>query len=483
MNKFPNIPNKDIVHFGYREEPYFTAAVIAGGFSSRKNLKEHFGLTTPINAMFVNFEMFNLKSSVESFSRELKIKLQGSGKQYVDGIIKGCYKAGNRLIKISKGIHHQVDKKKLSASQLKRLLKKYYREAYNYCVYYTIAWFEKPERKLAESLAKKYSNDEKSYGELLQLMTTPSQDTAAERERENFFRLCLLANNDPKKADLPAKNHAKKFGWLAVRYFIGTPWTKADILRRVSDAKISQVKKLLALRLRRKKQVELQLQKWLQIFSAKDKQLVSQMRNIIFLRTKRADFYHESTFYVQPLVRQIARAINVDYEDLLNFSPGEILAALQGTFNIKKHIRPRRKLMVSYFDSISFVLEGAAAERYIKAKPNLRPAIKPAKMLWGVSAYPGLTKGKVKIIMANTDLPKVSKGDILITNMTTPNFIAAMERAAAFVTNEGGILCHAAIVAREMQKPCITGTKIATKVFKDGDLVKVDAKKGIIIKI
>jgi pyruvate,water dikinase len=64
--------------------------------------------------------------------------------------------------------------------------------------------------------------------------------------------------------------------------------------------------------------------------------------------------------------------------------------------------------------------------------------------------------------------------------MTTPNYLIAMKRAVAFVTDEGGITCHAAIVAREMQKPCIIGTKIATQVLKDGDLVEVDANKGIV---
>ncbi len=61
--------------------------------------------------------------------------------------------------------------------------------------------------------------------------------------------------------------------------------------------------------------------------------------------------------------------------------------------------------------------------------------------------------------------------------------MSALKRAAAFVTDEGGITCHAAIVAREMKKTCIIGTKIATKVLKDGDLVEVDAKKGIVRKL
>lgn len=64
--------------------------------------------------------------------------------------------------------------------------------------------------------------------------------------------------------------------------------------------------------------------------------------------------------------------------------------------------------------------------------------------------------------------------------MTTPDFVPIMKRASAFVTDEGGITCHAAIVSREMKKPCIIGTKIATQVLKDGDLVEVDADKGVV---
>jgi pyruvate, water dikinase len=103
--------------------------------------------------------------------------------------------------------------------------------------------------------------------------------------------------------------------------------------------------------------------------------------------------------------------------------------------------------------------------------------------LKGNVAQTGLVKGTVKIVMSVKDLNKVKKGDILVTYMTSPNFLTAMKLAAAFVTNEGGLTCHAAIVAREMGKPCIIGTKIATKVFKDGDMVEMDANKGIVRKL
>jgi len=100
--------------------------------------------------------------------------------------------------------------------------------------------------------------------------------------------------------------------------------------------------------------------------------------------------------------------------------------------------------------------------------------------LRGQAAYLGRVSGVVKIVKNRRQIKNVEEGDILVSPMTTPDFLAAMKKAAAFVTDEGGIVCHAAIVAREMKKPCIVGTKIATQVLKDGDLIEVDADEGVV---
>ncbi|MEY2664432.1 MAG: hypothetical protein RIT04_240, partial [Candidatus Parcubacteria bacterium] len=71
-------------------------------------------------------------------------------------------------------------------------------------------------------------------------------------------------------------------------------------------------------------------------------------------------------------------------------------------------------------------------------------------------------------------------GSVLVTSMTRPEFVPLMKKAIAIVTDEGGITCHAAIVSRELKKPCIIGTKVATQVLKDGDMVEVDANSGIV---
>lgn len=105
---------------------------------------------------------------------------------------------------------------------------------------------------------------------------------------------------------------------------------------------------------------------------------------------------------------------------------------------------------------------------------------KHVKEIKGQVAMAGNAKGKVRLIMRKRDIPLLRRGEVLVTPMTTPDYVLAMRKAAAFVTDEGGITSHAAIVAREMNKPCLIGTKIATRALKDGDLVEVDANEGVV---
>lgn len=101
----------------------------------------------------------------------------------------------------------------------------------------------------------------------------------------------------------------------------------------------------------------------------------------------------------------------------------------------------------------------------------------------GLSASTGKAIGKARIIKSATEINKVKTGDILVAVMTRPDYIMGMKKAAAIVTNEGGITSHAAIVSRELGIPCIIGTKIATEVLKDGDLVEVNANHGWVRKL
>lgn len=99
----------------------------------------------------------------------------------------------------------------------------------------------------------------------------------------------------------------------------------------------------------------------------------------------------------------------------------------------------------------------------------------------GMIACPGKVKGEVIVINKKEEFEKMKEGMILVTNMTRPEFVPLMKKAAAIVTDEGGITSHAAVVSRELKVPCIIGTQIATKMLKDGDKVFVNADHGVVI--
>lgn len=148
----------------------------------------------------------------------------------------------------------------------------------------------------------------------------------------------------------------------------------------------------------------------------------------------------------------------------------------------KKLIQQRSKkliLVTSQPGNIKPLVVDKNAGKYLKIIRSLELK-EELKTIKGLAAFPGKVVGRVKIIKTAKDLAKFRKGEIFVANTTHPNYLPAMQKALAIVTNEGGIMCHAAITAREMKKPCIVGTKIATKVLHDGDLVEVDADKDIV---
>jgi len=98
----------------------------------------------------------------------------------------------------------------------------------------------------------------------------------------------------------------------------------------------------------------------------------------------------------------------------------------------------------------------------------------------GLPASPGMVAGKASVILNVSDINKFQQGDILVTEMTAPDWVPAMKKAKAIVTNSGGMTCHAAIVSREMQIPCIVATKNATDIIQNGQDITVDAVNGVV---
>lgn len=101
-------------------------------------------------------------------------------------------------------------------------------------------------------------------------------------------------------------------------------------------------------------------------------------------------------------------------------------------------------------------------------------------ILKGIAASAGIAEGIVKIVIGVRDTQYFKEGDILVAEITEPSMVMMMNKAAAIVTDKGGLTSHPAIVSRELGIPCVVATKNATKVLKDGMKVKVDGSKGLV---
>jgi pyruvate,water dikinase len=212
--------------------------------------------------------------------------------------------------------------------------------------------------------------------------------------------------------------------------------------------------------------------------------MIEILQEYMFLRTYRTDSLRKVMYYIQPLVEEVARRTELTKEEVAYMTKEEIKEfLLENKTPDKKLIRERIKhcLLLRTKNLNLIVSDKKGIGKIInKELGKKRTEVKKVK---GSIACRGIAMGKVRIIKSPKDLEKLKKGDILVTSMTSPDMTIAIRKAGAIVTDEGGITCHAAIVSREMNTPCVIGTEKATKVFKNGDLIVVDAENGIVEKV
>ncbi len=201
---------------------------------------------------------------------------------------------------------------------------------------------------------------------------------------------------------------------------------------------------------------------------------IKQKMNLI--RQETGEFFYKVSDKILKSIPKIYPEIN-GFEDVILIQEFE-----RGEFPLKQELEKRKKYytLYSHFLETDVLFKELAREHEFEIVEEILDETNEVR---GDIAMRGKARGIVKIIFKIEDANKVENGNILVAPMTTPDHIIAMDKASAFVTDEGGIACHAAIVAREFGKPCIVGTHNATKVFKNGDLVFVDADEGVVRKV
>ena len=239
---------------------------------------------------------------------------------------------------------------------------------------------------------------------------------------------------------------ADEYGWIKTRDGFSEPFTPEEIKKCMKNLEAMQHPKNV--------EVPLPLQP-----------LFKEVQELVYYRTQRTDVFYELLFLARPILKRVAAYYNLSFQELKNYPIQTLLEEKPKKYDPFYAICYKGELLFSQTPLIKVINQ------------------KKDHAIHGVIAQKGIVRGVVRVVKNPSDLNKVKKGDILVTPMTFPSFIMAMQRAAAYITDEGGLTCHAAIIAREMKKPCIIGTKIATKVLKDGDFVEVDANKGIVRKL
>lgn len=199
-------------------------------------------------------------------------------------------------------------------------------------------------------------------------------------------------------------------------------------------------------------------------------------------RDERKTLVQKTVTIVDRLGREIARRSKLPYRQVTLCLPYEINSIPVSRKLIGKWKKTLQKNFLNYSlgkGKIKFIGNRTCK----KLLALLEPKHNGQKQVTGQIACKGKAKGPAKIIHGEKDFHKFKAGDILITSMTRPEFLPLMKKAKAIITDEGGITSHAAIISRELNIPCIIGAKIASKIFKDNDIIRVDANKGVANKL
>lgn len=202
-----------------------------------------------------------------------------------------------------------------------------------------------------------------------------------------------------------------------------------------------------------------------------------------FLRTERVDLLKKlqaPARHVYDLIAELLKeetGMNWTRIEVVNLMNSEIVSYLSGTSVPDFEQTKLRNRFIFYRNPSDEVI---VEDQAILSEVTALLQSDNTKQIKGAIAFKGIIKGKVSLVFSKDDLHKIDEGSVLVARTTMPDYIHAMEKAVAFVTEEGGITSHAAIIARELKKPCIVGTGNCTKVLKDGDMVEVNANTGFV---
>jgi len=223
--------------------------------------------------------------------------------------------------------------------------------------------------------------------------------------------------------------------------------------------------------------------------SQKDKTTANNLKHLEEIKNSGREHLNKLIFgnqsYLSKILVKINKQFNIPIDDLLFYSKEEIYELFSNNKVDSSVLKDRKESYVFFIKGKEIIiLQGNDAKKFI-LEFVLESTSNEIK---GTPVNKGVVRGRAKVLFYSSDkfdevskmIKEMNKGDILIAETTSPELMAACKKASAILTNQGGLLSHAAIVSRELGIPCIVGLENITHIVKDGDLLEVDANKGIV---
>ncbi|MEA3249508.1 MAG: PEP-utilizing enzyme [Patescibacteria group bacterium] len=345
---------------------------------------------------------------------------------------------------------------------------------------------------------------ERSVGEVFSTLTTPIEESHAQKEYKNLLAildvirrdgeaLSFFRNHDDKQISDALEEkfpsifrlidaHRKSFGWLAYQ-FEGPGWSNDYFIGLLSSVARQDVDPAKALKEIREKldKIVTQRAQYIREFrlTKQEQDLFRLAEEFVFLKGYRKDKMFYGMYCQEFLFREIARRAGLSLRQVRHMYPWEFERAI-----LKKEVDPDElnerfeyHVLSSDRDNTQ-IIAGDDARKFVAGMNFIEQRTGNERLLDGDTASPGKVRGTVSVINLIEEMEKMKEGAVLVSQATNPSLMPAIRKAAAIVTDMGGVTCHAAIVSRELGIPCVVGTKIATKALADGDVVEVDASHG-----
>ncbi len=337
------------------------------------------------------------------------------------------------------------------------------------------------------------ANNMSEYQYWFDVIFSPDEQNAISTFQQEICSLALaIKKNDlgDEAREKESERLARMFGFIPCYDVIDPPWNPVDMKKELSvilEKSEEEIGKEYRERTFRCEKIRDAFQRFFTIFFLEDREreLLAMVHDLVFIKDERDDYRRRGSFFGRPLFLEISRRLGVESTDASYLTIDETKQFLrEGVGPSTEDIKERT---AGYFLMIKdggplVVAGGEKMNAYIQQE--LGSAVEnQAEEVQGISASRGIVRGRVVIVRTRHDLRRVENGDIMIAVTTNPDYVPAMKRCRAIVTNEGGITSHAAIVSRELKIPCIVGTKNATRVFSEGTMVEVDGELGSVRKL